>query len=91
MQNVDIYPRCLARAAVDDKFVYYIVVESERMNQFRKVIKEIVAQQDEDLAKKIDPRPYLHVTIAYNAHDLFTSTHHIYKHGFTCVKGFTFE
>ncbi len=87
LQRVDLYPRCLAKASLDNIYVYYIRFESKRLMEFRKKLFEIARHQSPSFAAQFDQNPYLHATVGFIENDLFTNPHHVFKHDGTCVMG----
>ena len=88
LQYADIYPRCIGKATQEEKSVYYILVESQRLQDFRKAVHKLACEGKTGMCpSNMDPElSYFHVTVGYTHHDLFLKDN-VFKHPGTCFAG----
>ena len=86
IQNVDVYPICIGRASQGNAVVYYLLLESIRLREFRNIVFSEAVQRGM-CPSHMDPDGlHFHITLGYKVRDLH-STDLIFKTPRTCFAG----
>ena len=86
IQNVDLYPVCVGRATKRDITVYYLIVESHRLREFRRLVFEESCRRGMCPSNMDLDGYHFHVTLGYKGHDLHPADN-IHKSPRTCFAG----
>jgi hypothetical protein len=91
IQIVDIIPICIGQAMKNDRKAYFLLIESLRLLEFRRLVYANFCYHHENCRSRMDPDAFQpHITIGYEGSDLFV-TDHVYKGVNTCSVGLDFK